>query len=85
MNSVKIIIATAMILVATNLLSGCTSKHVSEVGIERIAAAQEMKKTRPARHIDEDARTHNDAEDVEVFGQKIVDMGIRKDAKPDGQ
>ncbi len=45
MNSVKILIAAAMILIATNMLSGCAPKNVSEVGVERIEAAQEMKKT----------------------------------------
>jgi len=44
MSSLKIIIAAAIVLVASNLLVGCSAKP-SEVGIKRIEAAQEMKKT----------------------------------------
>jgi len=45
MNSIKILIAAVMIMLASNVLVGCTAKDVSEVGVERIKAAQEMKKT----------------------------------------
>lgn len=44
MNSVKILIAAAMILIATNVLAGCTPSDVSEVAMQRIEEAQEMKK-----------------------------------------
>ncbi len=44
-NSIKILIAAVIIMLASNVLVGCASKDVSEVGVERIEAAQEMKKT----------------------------------------
>lgn len=44
--SIKILIAAGMVMLATNALTGCTPNgEVSKVGVERIAAAQEMKKT----------------------------------------
>lgn len=46
MNSIKILIATAMVMLVTSALTGCTSeKDASTVGVQRIAVAQEMKKT----------------------------------------
>lgn len=45
MKSIKILIATALIMFASNALAGCTPKSASEAGIQRIAEAQEMKKT----------------------------------------
>lgn len=45
MHSIKILIAAAIVLVITNALSGCAPKGVSEVGLGRIADAQQMKKT----------------------------------------
>ena len=44
MSSVKIIIAAAVVLIASNLLAGCSSEP-SETGIQRLQEAQEMKKT----------------------------------------
>lgn len=45
-DSIKIIIATAIVMAASNFLVGCSPKQdVSEIGVERIAEAQEMKKT----------------------------------------
>lgn len=44
--SIKVLIAAGMVMLATNALAGCTPDgEVSEVGAERIAAAQEMRKT----------------------------------------
>ena len=45
MNSIKIIIAAALVLFASNVLVGCTPKGVSETGMSRITEAQQMKKT----------------------------------------
>ena len=47
MKSIKILIAGAVVILAANMLTGCTPKNttVSEVGAQRIAVAQEMKKT----------------------------------------
>jgi hypothetical protein len=45
MESLKILIAAGVLILASSALIGCTpSGNVSEVGIERIEAAQEMKK-----------------------------------------
>ncbi|MBN2306614.1 hypothetical protein JXD20_01400 [Candidatus Peregrinibacteria bacterium] len=43
-SSLKIIIAAALVLAASNLLAGCSAEP-SEVGIKRLEEAQEMKKT----------------------------------------
>ncbi|MBU0705611.1 hypothetical protein KJ657_05435 [Patescibacteria group bacterium] len=45
LKSVKILIAAAIVVISANLLAGCSPKNVSEAGMERIAEAQEMKKT----------------------------------------
>ena len=43
-SSIKIIIAATIVLIASNLLVGCTSE-ASEAGLKRLEEAQEMKKT----------------------------------------
>lgn len=43
--SLKVVIAAGMVMLASSALAGCSNEQVSEIGIERIAAAQEMKKT----------------------------------------
>lgn len=45
MQSLKILIAGAIVLIITNALSGCAPKGISEIGVNRIADAQQMKKS----------------------------------------
>lgn len=45
MQSLKILIAAAVVLFVSNVLTGCSPQGVSEVGVSRIVDAQQMKKT----------------------------------------
>jgi hypothetical protein len=45
MQSLKIILAAAIIIFASNLLTGCAPQGPSAIGIKRIESAQEFKKT----------------------------------------
>lgn len=45
MNSIKVILAAVIVLIISNLLVACSSQGVSQVGVQRIKEASELKKT----------------------------------------
>lgn len=45
MDSIKVLIAAAVVVLSSSVLGGCSSANISEVGVQRIQEAHEMKKT----------------------------------------